>query len=159
MPVTSPPSPCLHLLVGIRIHGAHLFSAVTVLCTSPAMIPLETPLSFIYTTAPAIDSVTFLMWGSGLVLVYWIVTAMYNVWLSPLAPIPGPWWAVASDVWLLSNAARLKKCSALHKLFARYGPVVRVGPRKVVFCTREAVKRVYCAGRFEKSSFYQAFAA
>ena len=125
----------------------------------PAMIPLETPLSLIYTTAPAIDSVTFLMWGSGLVLVYWIVTAMYNVWLSPLAPIPGPWWAVASDVWLLSNAARLKKCSALHKLFARYGPVVRVGPRKVVFCTREAVKRVYCAGRFEKSSFYQAFAA
>lgn len=84
---------------------------------------------------------------------------MCNIFFSPLSAIPGPWYAAASDLWLLAQSVRLMKCSALHKLFGLYGPVVRVGPRRVIFCDREAMRRVYCVARFEKSSFYQAFKA
>ncbi|KAM5544681.1 hypothetical protein V8D89_001579 [Ganoderma adspersum] len=100
-----------------------------------------------------------------LVGVLWIyaaytgVTLVYNFYFSPLSGIPGPWYAAISDTYILVVAARFIQCNTLHSLFERYGPIVRVGPRRVVFCDRAAMKNVYCLHRLEKSPFYKALMA
>ncbi|KAI0353715.1 cytochrome P450 [Trametes cingulata] len=90
---------------------------------------------------------------------YWIGTLIYHLHFSPLSAIPGPWYAAISDTWLLFHAARLLQCDALHSAFQRYGPIVRVGPRRVVFCDYAAMKSVYCVKKMPKSIFYQALIA
>ena len=86
-------------------------------------------------------------------------TLVYNVYFSPLSGVPGPWYAAISDAYILVAAARFIQCNTLHALFKRYGPIVRVGPRRVVFCDRAAMKNVYCMHRLEKSPFYKALMA
>ncbi|TFK84797.1 cytochrome P450 [Polyporus arcularius HHB13444] len=87
------------------------------------------------------------------------VYSAYQVFFSKLSIVPGPWYAAVSDLWLLSWSARLQQNSAIHALFQRYGPVVRIGPRRVVFCDRDAMKTVYSVHRLDKSNFYKALLA
>ncbi|KAI0327041.1 cytochrome P450 [Cubamyces sp. BRFM 1775] len=94
-----------------------------------------------------------------LYIAYQSASVLYNVFLSPLSAIPGPWYAAATDIWLLYHAAQFKQCGALHSMLQRYGPIVRVGPRKVVFCDTGAIKSVYCVNKLHKSSFYKALVA
>ncbi|KAH9854908.1 cytochrome P450 [Lenzites betulinus] len=89
-------------------------------------------------------------------LFYLGATLIYNLYFSPLAAIPGPWYAAISDFWLTTHVARLQQCMTVQALFERYGPVVRVGPNKVVFCDLTTTRRVYCINKFDKSSFYKA---
>ncbi|TBU27841.1 cytochrome P450 [Dichomitus squalens] len=84
---------------------------------------------------------------------------VYHAYFSPLSGIPGPWYAAISDIYTLVVAARLVQCNTIHSLFERYGPIVRIGPRRVVFCDRIAMKSVYCIHKFEKSTFYKALVA
>ncbi|KIY47760.1 cytochrome P450 [Fistulina hepatica ATCC 64428] len=94
---------------------------------------------------------------AGILLVYISATALYELFLSPLRRIPGPWYAALSEVWLLSHVFRLRQFRAVHELFLRYGPVVRIGPSKVAFCDATAAREVYTTYRFDKSSKYKAF--
>ncbi|KAI0638604.1 cytochrome P450 [Trametes polyzona] len=87
---------------------------------------------------------------------YLCATLIYNLYFSPLAAIPGPWYAAVSDFWLTTHVARLQQCMTVQALFDRYGPVVRVGPNKVVFCDFTTTRSVYCINKFDKSSFYKA---
>lgn len=89
-------------------------------------------------------------------LVYLCATLIYNLYFSPLAAIPGPWYAAVSDLWLTTHVARLQQCMTVQALFERYGPVVRVGPNKVVFCDLATTRSVYLINKFDKSSFYKA---
>ena len=89
-------------------------------------------------------------------LLYFCGTCIYNLLLSPLAAIPGPWYAAISDFWLTTHVARLQQCMTVQALFERYGPVVRVGPNKVVFCDMTTMRSVYCVHKFDKSPFYKA---
>jgi hypothetical protein len=86
---------------------------------------------------------------------YLLLNAIYQLRLSPLSPIPGPWYAAVSDFWLFSHALRLQQCKAIHSLFAQYGPVVRIGPNKVAFCDLSVTKNVYTAHKFDKSEYYK----
>ena len=86
---------------------------------------------------------------------YLLLNAIYQLRLSPLSPIPGPWYASISDFWLFSHALRLQQCKTVHSLFARYGPVVRIGPNKVAFRDLSATKNVYIAHKFDKSDYYK----
>ena len=94
-----------------------------------------------------------------LIAAYNSAIIVYDVFFSPLSSIPGPWYAAASNAWLSFYAARFRQCDALHALFERYGPVVRVGPTRVVFRDWAAMKSVYCVHKLPKSSFYQALVA
>jgi hypothetical protein len=76
--------------------------------------------------------------------------AVYQLLFSPLSGVPGPWYAAISDFWLITHVLRLQQCKILHTLFERYGPVVRVGPNKVVFCDANTTRTVY--SRFDKSN-------
>jgi hypothetical protein len=43
----------------------------------------------------------------------------------------------------------------MQDLFEIYGPVVRVGPNKVVFRDVSTMPNVYCVHKFDKSNFYK----
>ncbi|KAJ7264650.1 cytochrome P450, partial [Mycena rebaudengoi] len=82
---------------------------------------------------------------------------IYSAVSSPLRAVPGPWYATMSDAWFNSHFLRYNQAQALHKLFQRYGPVVRVGPQKIVFCDLDSMRNVYNIQRFEKSPMYSNF--
>ncbi|KAH9939286.1 cytochrome P450 [Epithele typhae] len=87
---------------------------------------------------------------------YLCATSLYQLFFSPLASIPGPWYAAISDFWLTTHVARLQQCMTVDALFDRYGPVVRVGPNKVAFRDLTTARSVYCVNKFDKSPFYKA---
>ena len=98
----------------------------------------------------------FLVLALSALFLYFCATCVYNLFFSPLAAIPGPWYAAISDLWLTTHVARLQQCMTVQALFERYGPVVRVGPNKVVFCDLTTMRSVYCVHKFDKSPFYKA---
>lgn len=99
-------------------------------------------------------------------LVFWhTIHGIYDLYFSPLSSIPGPKLAAFSDLWLtFYGALRFQQCKVIHELFEVYGPVVRIGPRKVAFKDLGAAKVVYGGSidvggggaRFEKSGWYKA---
>lgn len=84
-----------------------------------------------------------------------LIRTFYNLFLSPLSAIPGPWYYATSDFWLTLHILRLRQCKAIQELFEIYGPVVRVGPNKVVFRDVSTMRNVYSVHKFEKSTFYK----
>jgi hypothetical protein len=83
------------------------------------------------------------------------IKIIYNLFLSPLCAIPGPWHYAISDVFLLVHVVRLRQCKRVQELFETYGPVVRVGPNKVVFRDLSTTRNVYSVYKFDKSSYYK----
>lgn len=98
-----------------------------------------TPLSFLtafLTSSITLVIVSFLL----LLLIHYII---YELYLHPLAHIPGPRLAALTKLWLVyrfrfDDIALLSV--ALHK---RYGVAVRIAPDQVSFDSLEAVKKIY----------------
>ncbi|KAJ3000243.1 hypothetical protein NUW54_g6819 [Trametes sanguinea] len=91
--------------------------------------------------------------------VYQAAAIICNVFFHPLSAIPGPWYAAASDTWLLLHAAKFMQVTIVHDLFRRYGPIVRIGPRRIVIRDHATMKSVYCVNKLHKSTFYKALIA
>jgi hypothetical protein len=89
------------------------------------------------------------------VALYFILCVLYQLCFSPLSDIPGPWYAAVSDLWLTTHVLRLQQCRTIDALFEKYGPVVRVGPNKVVFNDLSTAKNVYSILKFDKSKYYK----
>ncbi|KAG8219070.1 putative lysophospholipase [Butyriboletus roseoflavus] len=112
---------------------------------------------------PRILSALSLSWTShnitfvfvSLVVLYAVARAIYHLFLSPLSAIPGPWYAAVSDFWITTHVLRLQQCKTNHQLFEEYGPVVRVGPKKVIFKDITSMRSVYSIHKFDKSKFYK----
>ena len=92
-----------------------------------------------------------------LTLVYAVSHATYNLFISPLRSIPGPWYAAISNLWITTHVLRLQQCKINHHLLDRYGPVVRVGPNKVIFKDLTFQRSIYSVHKFDKSTFYKGF--
>lgn len=112
------------------------------------------------TLATMYSAVTFLLNHMGaialsLLSIYFVIHAGYQLFFSPLSNIPGPRLAAISDLWLTTHVLRLQQCKIIHQLFEIYGPVVRVGPNKVVFKDLTTSKSVYAVHRFDKSPYYK----
>lgn len=88
-------------------------------------------------------------------LLYWLIRAVFTLYLSPLRHIPGPWYAAVSDIYFLSCVVRLRQSKIIHGLFETYGPIVRIGPNRVAFNDVAGLKSVYSVGRFDKGPFYR----
>ena len=86
---------------------------------------------------------------------YIFAVIVYRVHFSPLAALPGPWYAALSDLWITTHVLRMQQCRTVHDLFKRYGPVVRIGPNKVAFCDFTTMRSVYCLQKFDKSPYYK----
>ncbi|KAI0307004.1 cytochrome P450 [Multifurca ochricompacta] len=89
------------------------------------------------------------------IALYFALCAIYQLCFSPLCDIPGPWYAAISDFWLITHVLRLQQCRTINTLFALYGPVVRVGPNKVVFNDLFTARNVYSILKFDKSKYYK----
>lgn len=89
------------------------------------------------------------------IILYLVFNAVYRLVFSPLSAIPGPWYAAVSDFWLTTHVLRLQQCKVIHDLFDKYGPVVRVGPNKIVFNDLLTTKSVYAVHKFDKSTYYK----
>ncbi|KAF8319191.1 cytochrome P450 monooxygenase pc-bph [Cantharellus anzutake] len=80
----------------------------------------------------------------------------YNT--SSPTPIPGPWIAKLSDIWLSRKAALGDRSGRIHKLHQKYGKVVRIAPNHISIADPEALQIVYAHGNGSlKSDFYDAF--
>lgn len=97
----------------------------------------------------------FLLATSFIAFTYILIRVIYNLFLSPLSDIPGPWYAAVSDFWITTHVIRLRQCKVVHELFEAYGPVVRVGPNKIVFRDTSTMRSVYAVHKFDKSSYYK----
>jgi hypothetical protein len=90
-----------------------------------------------------------------LIVFYIVLGAIYKLTFSPLSHLPGPWYAAVSDFWLTTHVLRLQQCKTVQDLFDTYGPVVRVGPNKVVFRDISTMRNVYSVHKFDKSPYYK----
>ncbi|KLO04572.1 cytochrome P450 [Schizopora paradoxa] len=87
--------------------------------------------------------------------IYWAAIAFYQLFLSPLRKIPGPWYAAISNFWITTHVLRLQRCRAIDGLLRKYGPIVRVAPNKVIFNDVPTTKLVYgVSAKLDKSEFY-----
>ena len=122
--------------------------------TPSAALEFATPL---YLSRSLLDTSlsTFLTLALSSAVLYVVAYAIYHSFFSPLAALPGPWYAAVSDFWLTTHVVRLRQCRAVQDLFDMYGPVVRVGPNKVIFCDAAAMRSVYCIHKFDKSTYYK----
>jgi len=96
-----------------------------------------------------------LLTATSTIFTYFVIRIFYNLFLAPLSAIPGPWYFAISDFWLTLHVLRLRQCKVIQELFEIYGPVVRVGPNKVVFRDLSTMRNVYSVHKFDKSSFYK----
>ena len=68
---------------------------------------------------------------------------IYNIFLSPLRGIPGPFLAKVTGYWLILVDLAGDRTSTIHKLHQRYGTAVRIGPSEVSFSNIESIKEIY----------------
>ena len=71
-----------------------------------------------------------------------IYSAVYNYYISPLKAIPGPRLNAISKIPILLRRPEGKVFEWFYSLHRQYGPVVRVGPRMVLFADKDAVKQI-----------------
>ncbi|KAI0074783.1 cytochrome P450 [Panus rudis PR-1116 ss-1] len=89
------------------------------------------------------------------VFVFCLGVAVYRLYFSPLAAVPGPWYAAVSDLWISTQVLRLEQCRVVQSLFDKYGPIVRIGPNKIAFCDVTTMRSVYSIHKFDKSTVYK----
>ncbi|VDB87917.1 unnamed protein product [Peniophora sp. CBMAI 1063] len=84
---------------------------------------------------------------------------IYQLYISPLRHVPGPWYAAVSNAWLLSHVFRVRQSRAVQSLFELYGPIVRIAPNRVAYCDAASNKYIYSNTKFPKGGFYKGFMA
>lgn len=78
----------------------------------------------------------------------WTLSGAY---LTPLRKIPGPFAAKFSRLWIAINVARGHAHYFYQDLHRKYGPIVRIGPNKIIFNDPEATKLLFGVGsKFNK---------
>ncbi|KAF6751527.1 cytochrome P450 [Ephemerocybe angulata] len=102
-----------------------------------------------------VPSNNLLLVAASVVFTIFFLRAIYDMFLSPLSAIPGPWYAAVSDIWIKYHVLRLRQCKTVQQLFEIYGPVVRIGPNKVAFCDLSSMRNVYSVYKFDKSTYYK----
>ncbi|GLA22190.1 cytochrome P450 [Aspergillus phoenicis ATCC 13157] len=68
---------------------------------------------------------------------------IYQVWFHPLSSYPGPFVAKLTNLYSVVHAIRGDRHEDLYHLHQRYGPVVRVGPRRVSILDAKALEPIY----------------
>ncbi|KAH9905619.1 cytochrome P450 [Xylariomycetidae sp. FL2044] len=90
-----------------------------------------------------------------LFVTYALVLITYRLFLHPLSGYPGPFLARISDLCGAYYASQKKTHIYTWKNHCRYGPVVRVGPNKLVFSSVTALRDIYKSDRAIKTMAYK----
>ncbi|KAG7449472.1 cytochrome P450 [Guyanagaster necrorhizus] len=105
-----------------------------------------------------IKSTSFLI---GKVVFVLVALNVYAYWMDrySLRRYPGPFLAKFSYLWLVCTGWTLRRSQILHEMHRKYGPVVRISPSELSFCSPSAFSAIYSRGScVTKSNFYDAFA-
>lgn len=95
-------------------------------------------------------------------LSFWTVALLslcaYRVIHHPLSHIPGPLLPKLTSLWLYYHAYVGDEVTAIHRLHARYGSIVRVAPNEIDISDADAVGPIYISkGGFPKAPCYANF--
>ncbi|PVH93274.1 benzoate 4-monooxygenase [Periconia macrospinosa] len=91
------------------------------------------------------------------VVVYLVLSVVWNLFFHPLRRFPGPLLARASTIWYRIAGFQANKAHWIHAAHSRYGPVIRVAPNELSFADPAAVRQVYTSKEFVKAeTFYRA---
>ncbi|KAK8016874.1 Cytochrome P450 monooxygenase BOA3 [Apiospora rasikravindrae] len=88
-----------------------------------------------------------------LLLAYWIVTCIYNLYFHPLAKYPGPRFAAVSQLWYASVYTGGNWPFIIEQAHRKYGDVIRIAPNELSFCTPQAFKDIYGAATKTRKLF------
>ncbi|KAI0044375.1 putative P450 monooxygenase [Auriscalpium vulgare] len=95
------------------------------------------------------------------VLVWSLWRVVYNLYFHPLAHVPGPRWAAATQLWLAYKELweGVSLSDIRYQLHAQYGDVIRLTPREIHFANPEAFHDIYSVNnKWEKDDhLYRAF--
>ncbi|KAI0803516.1 cytochrome P450 [Xylaria sp. FL0064] len=87
-----------------------------------------------------------------------LIKGLYNLFLHPLANVPGPFWARVSGIPSWYYAYRGDRHIWLRKQFQIYGYRVRIEPNTVLFCDPQAYAAIYnMKANVRRGRFYEAF--
>ncbi|KIW92108.1 uncharacterized protein Z519_07092 [Cladophialophora bantiana CBS 173.52] len=85
-----------------------------------------------------------------------ILQAIYNVFLHPIASVPGPWLAKVFGAYMAPAQAGLHRAQTLRSLHDKYGPVVRIGTNEVSISEWTAYRQIYSQkGSNKTHHFYE----
>ncbi|KAK5007604.1 hypothetical protein LTR16_007423, partial [Cryomyces antarcticus] len=88
-------------------------------------------------------------------LVVFLLYAVYQQLLHPLANVPGPFWASISRLWITKHSWDGDMHRTMISLHNKFGKLVRTGPNEVSVSDLTAIKKIYGAGtKFRKSPWY-----
>ncbi|KAE8421602.1 cytochrome P450 [Aspergillus pseudocaelatus] len=91
----------------------------------------------------------------GSLVIFWVVPFLYNLFFSPLRNVPGPFWARFTILWEFRQLVKGRSHEEYIRLHKKYGPVVRVSPKRYSVIDPQDVKKIYgFGGDFPKSEFY-----
>ncbi|OTA96263.1 hypothetical protein M434DRAFT_393110 [Hypoxylon sp. CO27-5] len=94
-------------------------------------------------------------YGALLLLPYCFLLFSYRVFFHPLRNFPGPLAAKVSDFYAGSHALSRRLHLTTYLDLKKYGPVLRLGPNKLVFNSAEALQDIYNNERVTKSHVYK----
>jgi hypothetical protein len=81
---------------------------------------------------PYLIIVVFLRW----------VTKAWQAYRSPLSQLPGPWYAPFTNIHLQVGFARGTVWKTVEAGHAKYGPIMRLGPRQIWVSDKTALKQI-----------------
>ncbi|GAP91697.1 putative cytochrome P450 oxidoreductase [Rosellinia necatrix] len=88
----------------------------------------------------------------------WLAWSIFSALWSPLRSIPGSFLSRFTDGWYLWRILHRKFQVEQIELHRKYGPIVRLGPKRFSFADADALKTIYGHGiEFRKSKWYSAF--
>ncbi|KAH8804408.1 cytochrome P450 [Xylogone sp. PMI_703] len=100
----------------------------------------------------------YIVLGVFAILVFVVWRIINNVFLSALAPIPGPFLAKITSKWLILVDLAGFRTVTIHKLHEKYGEAVRIAPNEVSFSDGNVIKEIYGqASDFLKAPIYDKF--
>lgn len=93
-----------------------------------------------------------------MIILYYASHAIYNLYFHPLSKFPGPKRAAISHIWLMRVQISGTSPQTHKKIHDKYGPVVRISPNQLSFCSASSWKDIHghVGGRqqFLKSDAY-----
>ena len=105
------------------------------------MAPTKSDHPLFSLAGPLLDNPLALLGYSAVVLAVGYV--LYLRLVSPLAKIPGPFWASLSRLWITKHAWDGDMHRTVLKLHAQHGKLVRTGPNEVSVSDLTAIKTIY----------------
>jgi hypothetical protein len=88
-------------------------------------------------------------------LLFLLSYAIYQIYISPLSAVPGPFTASLSRLWITQQSWAGATHRTMISLHSKHGSLVRTAPNEVSISSLPAIKKIYGAGtKFRKSDWY-----